>query len=370
MNILQVNKLYYPHIGGIETVIQDISEGLKTRADISVLVCQEKGKTKKEIINGVKVTRASSFGIFSSMPVSFSFINLFKKMSKKADIIHLHLPFPLSDLACLLSGYKGKVVVSWHSDIVKQKKLLKLYKPIMNALLKRADCIIVATQGHIDGSQYLKPYANKCRIIPYGINTKLYTKNTKKILTNKLFDKEDKKVLFIGRLVYYKGIEVLLEAFSHTYGSELFIVGKGPLEKELLDLSMSLGIHDKVHFMGKLSDVELMEALEDCDIFVLPSVENSEAFGIVQMEAMAYGKPIINTCLNTGVPYVSINGETGITVEPRNANQLSKAIKELVENDEKRKEYGERAYELVRQKFEMKKVLNDLFELYKDLTEK
>lgn len=364
LNVLQVNKLYYPHIGGIETVIQSIAENLKDRLNIQVLVCQPKGKGAVDTINGVKITRCSSLGTYFSMPVSFEFIRKFRQMAKNSDIVHIHVPFPLGDLACLLSGYKGKVIIYWHSDVVKQKKLLTFYKPLMNRFLKRADCIMVATQGHIDGSPYISKFKDKCKIIPYGLNLQDYS-ITGDILSKKLVNKKNLKVLFVGRLVYYKGIDILVKAFKKVTGCELFIVGTGKLENELK--SMACDMSNTIHFLGALSNEDLKKALSDCDIFVLPSVENSEAFGIVQMEAMAYGKPVINTSLSTGVPYVSLNGITGITVKPYDIQQLTDAIQSLVDNPELRQSYGKNAYNRVRNVYDNKKIMNDIYNLYNDI---
>lgn len=368
MKILQVNKLYSPHIGGIERVIKDISEGLKDKYDIQVLVCQPKGKTADEVIGGVKVRRSGSIGTYFSMPVSAKFLVHFKEMSKDADIVHIHLPFPLGDLACLLSGYKGKVVISWHSDVVKQKKLMMLYKPVMKSFLKRADCILVATEGHIKGSSYIKPYIKKCRIVPYGLDIAAYERAEKyPLLTEMLSNRENKKLLFTGRLVYYKGIDVLIKALRYTTDCELFIAGDGVLRDELTNEVQMNGMTDRVHFMGVLSDKALKAAMSDCDIFILPSVENSEAFGIVQMEAMVYGKPVINTFLPTGVPFVSIDGISGITVPPKDDLALSIAIETLVHNDEIREKYGQKAYELVRERYEMSHVIEQISMIYEEL---
>jgi rhamnosyl/mannosyltransferase len=364
MKILLVNKLYYPHIGGIETVVRNIAEGLNNRADINVLVCSgEKSDTKDEIINGVKVKRCKSMGTYFSMPVSLSFFRYFREMSEKSDIVHIHMPFPLADIACFLSGYKGKVILSWHSDIVKQKKLMVFYKPFMKYLLERADKIVVATQGHIDGSSYLKPYAGKCCIIPYGIDAEKYGIYDRKLL--ECTDKSSKKALFIGRLVYYKGVDILISAFERIRGCELFIIGTGKLEDELKTKTLRMGMSDKIHFMGSLSDDDVKSALNECDMFILPSVAKSEAFGIVQMEAMIYGKPVINTNLSTGVPYVSIDGETGITVPVNDAGSLADAVQKLTD-DELRKSYGQNAYRRVRECFSMDKMLDSLYDLYKN----
>lgn len=370
IRVVQVNKLYAPVVGGIEKVVQDVAEGLVSKEDIDmqVLVCQNKGKTVKEKYNGVKLVRAGSFGTYFSMPVSFSFFRYFNKLSKNADIMHFHMPFPIGDLACLLSGYKGKVVLWWHSDIVRQRAVMPIYKPVMNYLLKRADCIITATEGHINSSKYLKHYKDKCTIIPYGIDESLFKRgeDDENILDRHSMS-DGKKVLFVGRLVYYKGVEVLINSFENIKNAELFIVGEGVLKESLLKKVEELGIADKIHFLGRLDDNKLKACLRDCDILAFPSVANSEAFGLVQLEAMIYHKPVINTNLPTGVPFVSIDNETGFTVEPYDPKGFAKALQKLIDDDALRLEFGENAYNRVKSKFTKENMLDKVYRKYKEL---
>lgn len=363
--ILEVNKFYPPHVGGIETLIQAISEGLNSRSDLSVLVCRDK-RGGKEITeqNGVKIHTCGSWGTYFSCPLSFSFFPTFFRKAKQADVVHFHAPFPLGDLACLLSRYKGRVVISWHSDVVKQKRLRALYLPIMRRFLDRADAIIVATQGHIDSAPELLRVKDKCHIIPYGIRSADYLNAPcTPYLTARMKNPDSKKVFFAGRLVYYKGVEVLLEAFADTTDCELFLSGEGELEQTLRMRAESLGVAQRVHFLGRLSDADLKSAFADCDLFVLPSVKNSEAFGIVQLEAMVYGKPVINTSLPTGVPFVSLHEQTGLTVPPEDVSALSAAINTLVKDDALRRTYGDAAQKRVLAEFEQDKMLERTFAL-------
>lgn len=365
LKILEVNKAYFPHIGGIETLVKQYSEELgQFDTQVRTLVCcDNRGGSIRERVNGVPVIRAANFGTYFSCPISTQFVKQFRRLSQKADVIHIHMPFPLADFAMLLSGFKGKVVLSWHSDIVKQKKLLTLYKPLLKYLLNRADMIFVATEGHIDGSDFLPEYREKCRILPYGITVEDYLNiDRKPILTEKLTDKNSVKVFFTGRLVYYKGVDVLLKAFRLVNGCELFIAGTGELEAELKAYAKEHNIEDKVHFLGFLPDDELKQAYADCDIFVLPSVAKSEAFGIVQLEAMVYGKPVINTLLPSGVPHVSIHKKTGLTVPPSDFESLSAAIIALARNRELREEYGKNAADRVMENFNEKDVIRKLYE--------
>lgn len=369
VKVLQVNKLYYPWVGGVERVVQQLAEGLNDRTDMKVLVCQAKGRASVEKINGVEVHRAGSLGMMFSMPISISFFREFKKLSKDRDIVHFHMPFPLGDLACLLSGYKGKVVVWWHSDIVKQKKLMKLYKPILEKFLSRADVIIAATQGNIDGSDYLLKYRDKCVIIPFGVDKKTERESDKFIEQAKPFHKFSKsiKMLFVGRLVYYKGCEVLIEAFKNVDNAELTIIGDGELKKSLEEKVRQYGMTEKVHFLGNVNEERLHRAFEECDVLVLPSTAKSEAFGLVQIEAMSYGKPVINTNLPSGVPYVSLNVITGITVPPNDVQALADAMNWMVEHNEERIEMGKRARKRVKDLYRMDDMLDKVLKIYNQL---
>lgn len=362
--ILEVNKFYPPHIGGIETLVAQRARLLSKYPDteVRVLVCQEKGRGTTEQQDGVTITRCGSLGTYFSCPLSLSFLWTFRKMAKDADVVEFHTPFPLGDLACLLSGYKGRVVIAWHSDVVKQKKLLRLYAPLLRQFLKRADAIIAATPGHVDSSAFLPEFREKCRIIPYALERDAYEKAARTpILTEKCRHPHAVKLLFAGRLVYYKGASYLLEAMKHVRGCELFLCGTGPLEDALRAQAEGL----PVHFLGRLSDEDLKAAFADCDIFVFPSVENSEAFGIVQQEAMVYGKPVINTSLPTGVPYVSVHGKTGLTVPPRDAAALAKAIQTLADDPSLRARYGRNAAEKVRRDYEPAAIMDSIIQVLK-----
>ena len=373
LHILQVNKAYYPHIGGIESLVRTFSTEMQKRAEVQVLVCQEKGKGEDKIVEQVPVHYASSLGTYFSCPLSVSFLRKFRQYAKWADVIEMHVPFPLGDLACLLSGYRGAVVVAWHSDVVRQKKLLWFYRPLLLRFLRRADCIIAATPGHISSSPFLTQFSEKCRVIPYGINVEAYRSIEKKpILRQIQQNPHTVRVLFVGRFVYYKGIEVLLEAFQQVRGCELFLVGHGTpeMEEKLHRMTETGGMAARVHFLGNLSEGDLRAAFADCDIFVLPSVANSEAFGIVQLEAMVYGKPVINTALPTGVPYVSLDGVTGCTVPPEDSGALAAAIQKLADDEALRETYGRAAAKRVEEEFHERAVVDRVYSTLAEFAER
>ena len=371
LKILQLNKYYAPHIGGIERVVQQLAEGLAEETQMTVLVCAEGKKREDATIKGVHLIRMPRTIKLDSMPVSVRLLSELRKLVKEQDVVHLHMPFPYGDLACLLSGFKGKMVLWWHSDVVRQKKLMLLYKPIMLCMLKRADRIIVATQGHIDGSAYLKPFKDKCKIVPFGVEVSV-EEAADKYIAEKAMEKvtnENRVVrfLFVGRFAYYKGCDVLLEAFSKVTGAELYLVGSGNLEDELKQKAAEFKIKDKVFFLGKISEEELCKQYAACDALVLPSVVRSEAFGLVQIEVMAFGKPVINTNLPSGVPYVSIHEETGLTVEPGDAEALAKAMQRMVDCPEERIRMGNAARERMKKEYRLEKMTDRMLELYKEL---
>lgn len=373
LHILQVNKAYYPHIGGIESLVRVFSRELQKRAEVKVLVCQEKGKGQTCVVEGVPVHYASSLGTYFSCPLSFSFLRKFRQMAKWADVIEIHVPFPLADLACLLSGYRGAVVIAWHSDVVRQKTLLRFYKPLLMRFLRRADCVIAATPGHISSSPFLTQFQEKCRVIPYGIDVDAYRSvEPKPILRQVQRNPKAVRILFVGRFVYYKGIEILLRAFRQVQGCELFLVGQGTaeMEQKLHQMTETDGTVKQVHFLGNLSEQDLRAAFADCDIFVLPSVANSEAFGIVQLEAMAYGKPVVNTALPTGVPYVSVNGVTGLTVPPGDANALAEAMQKLADDAALREKYGKAAARRAEEEFNEADVVEKVYATLAEFAER
>lgn len=364
LHILVVNKFYFPHIGGVEDIAKNHSEYFESRNDIEVkvLCCRKRGKAVQCTVNGVSVYKAASLGVFFSCPLSFVFFRKFRELSSWADIIEFHMPFPLGDIACLLSGFRGKAVLAWHSDVVKQKKLMHFYEPFLKRFLDRADMIITATKNHISSSSYLCSAAEKCRVAAYGIDIKKYLSVKREpYFAEKMTNKNHKKIFFTGRLVYYKGVDVLLDAMKYisekkkdSMDMELFIAGTGPLEEGLRQKAALYKIDGCVHFLGRLPGDELKLAFADCDLFVLPSVEVSEAFGLVQLEAMVYGKPVINTALPTGVPLVSLDGETGFTAKVGDSADLAEKMMKIFD-DEYYGKFSENSQKRVIEEFSLEK---------------
>lgn len=361
--ILQVNKLYYPWIGGVEQVVQDIAEGLKDETDMEVLACRSRGLGKKETVNGVPVRKAASLGVFWGMPMSFSFPFQLAREGRDRDVLHFHLPFPLGVVGFLPSFLTDKkVVVTYHSDIVRQEKLMGAYRPLLEKFLKRADLILPTSPALAEKSPYLKPFSDKCRPVPLSIPLEEYgPENPGKAPVEA---EGEKVVLFVGRLSYYKGVEVLLQAMEEVE-ARLLVVGEGPLRENLEQKSQSLEVDDKVNFLGEVSEEELKGLYGLAEVFVLPSVARSEAFGLVQLEAMAYGVPVVNTSLPTGVPYVSKHEETGLTVEPGNPRALAGAINKILGDQKLAEKLGGNGRKRVQEKFSRQDMLEAILEIYR-----
>lgn len=330
--ILQVVKMYPPDVGGVETVAQQYSQILSTREEVVVL-CSNSEPYKRTLIEKdqeVTIYRCSSFGKAYSMPLSLSFFFYFFKLQKKASVIHIHEPFPMATLAAFF--VKKKIVVTWHSDIIRQKIVGTILKFFQDKVLLNAQAITTTSEALLRFSKQLRRHIEKVEVIPLTIDPQEYIEEQKES-ENDINGVEDDFVLFIGRLSYYKGISIFLEAIEKTKSNIKFlIVGTGELSKEVSELTK---ISNKdIHFINHhVSDKAKKQLLRKCKFMVLPSTHNSEAFGITQLEAMIYGKPVINTNLPTGVPWVSIDNVSGLTVEPSDSRQLAEAMETLY-NDE------------------------------------
>lgn len=362
--VLHASKLYHPWQGGIEAVIKWHAEGLSDRYQTSVLACVPRGRARSDVINGVSVRRAMSFGMFLGMPVSPSYLLEFRRLAQQSEITHLHLPFPPADISQVLFGNKNaRLVVTWHSDLVRQRAIMPFYRPFMRRLLDRADRIIVPARTVLENSRHLAPYRDKCRVVPLGIPIP-----EKEPLDAPIAGVPDDEqvVLTVGRLAYYKGTQHLIAAMQGI-DARLVIVGSGERDAELRRLAESSASSDRIHFTGHVSAEELDAWYRRCDVFVLPSDGNAETTGIVQLEAMARRKPVVNTQLDTDVPEVSPDGVTGLTVEPGSPDALAEAINRLLSNDGLRIWFGENGRVRVRQQYSVEQMNATVGDIYDEL---
>jgi glycosyltransferase involved in cell wall biosynthesis len=262
----------------------------------------------------------------------------------------------------------ARVVVSWHSDIVRQKRALRLYRPFLARFLDRADWVVAATPNYVQSSPFLGSCRHKCTVIPYSVDANRFTLTPEvEARVGFVRDREQMPiVLFVGRLVYYKGVEYLIEAMKDIEGT-LVIIGEGPLEPRLRALAKELGLAQRVKFLKPMAEEELVSYYHACDLFVLPSVERSEAFGIVQLEAMACGKPVVSTELGTGVSFVNQHTKTGLVVPPRDPADLAYAIQSILGNPAIQEEYGRFAKARVERDFGPERMVSRTASVYEAL---
>jgi rhamnosyl/mannosyltransferase len=375
MKVVQTNKAYYPKVGGIETTITNLSEGLVNDhlVSVEVLTCNNERSFEyvKKKLNGVNITYLPTFGFVASLPISIAYLAALSRLT--GDILHVHEPFPWADLSYLFSSTIrnnfSRLVVSWHSDIVRQKWALSFYRPLIHKFLKKADKILVSNANLIEHSEYLPSYKSKCEVIPLGAKLDWVNESTKRLDRVKKIknDYGSPLVLFVGRLVYYKGIQYLIDAINVIPDVSLVIIGSGPLEKKLVAQIKSLKLDKRVKIVPEVDEETLHAFYEACDIFVLPSVAKSETYGIVQIEAMACGKPVICTELNTGTSFINKDGVTGYVIPPSDSNSLAKAIGKLVDDKSLRYSFGANAKQRALYELTSEKMVERTFTVYKDL---
>ena len=338
--ITQVFRYAYPHIGGIESLIEYINECLPNELyEKEVVCCSNNEKSAYE--HGVNYIRSKYIFEFASNNISPSFI--WNLSNVDTDILHYHMPCIFAVIAHFLAKPKfKKMVITYHSDITVYPNLMKFFWGLYRKFINNADIILVHTPYHISSSDFLKPYKDKCKIIPHGLSRD-YTFNQEKV--NSIRNKySGKKILFsLGRHVKYKGFMYSILAMKNVDNAIYLVGGSGPLNETYNNLIQENNLEDKVVLTGRIPDEELSNYYEACDIYLFPSVGKTENYGLAQLDAMRHSKPVINTWLNNGVNYVSVDKETGITVNPEDIEQLSIAINDLLNNEELRIQYGQNA---------------------------
>jgi len=337
-SVLHIFKIYYPDLfGGTLTVIRDICASLKDAFASAVLVCSQSAERRDIVVNDVPVERVRSFGNIMSLPAAPTYPwRLWRKIAAH-DLLALHAPFPLADLVFAFGlGARRPLVVHWHADIVTHAGLRWFIQPLMRRTLRRAKAIIVSDHVLIDKTPLLREFADKCHVVPFGIDTSGYDWPT--IEPHHVNDR-GRLVLACGRLVPYKGYDVLIRAAA-KHNFEAWIIGEGVERPRLEQLIRELGLGDRVRLLGSVNDCERIKLMCLSDVFVMPSVTNAETFGLAQLEAMAAGRPVVNTALDTAVPRVARHGVEAITVPPGDAEKLGEAIDTLIRDPERRRRMG------------------------------
>ncbi|HEX4348562.1 MAG TPA: glycosyltransferase [Vicinamibacterales bacterium] len=342
LRVVHAAKFYPPVSGGMETVVGDLSEGTAGEWDVRVVAANEGRSTVVERRNGVTVARAGTLTTKHSVPLCPSFP--FQLWKESADCVVLHEPNPVAGCSVFLHNPAPRLVVWHHADLLRPSWAPPTYGRIQRSLYRRAECVIVSSP-RLAASSALVQHARRVAVIPFGIDLERYRQASAErasAIHAIKWRAAGPIVLFVGRLVYYKGVHVLIEAMKACAGT-LVLVGDGPLEAELRARAAALGIADRVVFAGRASDADLPAYFQAADVFVLPSIASTEAFGVVQIEAMAAGVPVVSTDLPTGVPWVNQDGVSGLVVPPEDVTALSAAIARLLRDGELRARLGRSA---------------------------
>jgi glycosyltransferase involved in cell wall biosynthesis len=364
MNVLHLGKYYYPVPGGIETQLRNLAKGLKELGVYQkIVVANTKGTTSSEIIDGIDIIRLASLGTLFSTPLTYQWCSYIKDRS--FDVIHLHAPNPVAELFLRAFEFHGTLVVSYHSDIIRQKRLKLFYDPLFRWILEKANRLVIAGPSPMMYDRLIHDFQEKTVSIPYGIDVDTWNREGFKTNQAERIRASYTRpiILFVGRLVYYKGLNHLIRAMAKI-DATLLIVGTGPEKKRLMKLSEELDLTSRIFFIGFIPDEELAPYYHSCDVFCLPSVARSEAFGIVQLEAMACGKPVVSTEVGTATGIVNRDGTTGFVVPPGDSDALAGALIKILDNSVLRERFGINARGWVAAEFDYRLVAGRYHELY------
>ena len=326
-------------VGGIENHIQALAEAEAARGDdVTVLVTNTAGFTARETRNGVRVIKAGRAAHVASTP--FSLAMAIEAAGQWADVVNLHMPYPPGDVVARAVLGRPALVVTYHSDVVRQQRLLQIYQPLLAATLTRAERIIVASEAYRASSPFLRPHAARCRVVPYGVDAARFATFDTAEIERIHAAYGQPLIVSVGVLRYYKGLHVLLAALREV-DARLLLVGDGPERRRLEALAEELGIAERVGFAGRVPDDDLASYYQAADLFVLPSHLRAEAFGIVLLEAMAACLPLVTTEIGTGTSEVNRHGQTGFVVRPNDPAALARALNVLLADQRLREFLGQ-----------------------------
>jgi rhamnosyl/mannosyltransferase len=356
MHILQIYKDYYPVLGGIENHVRDLSEALVNRGHrVTVLVTSLDRRTLIEHPQpGLTIIKAARALHLASTPISPEQLRQARRL--RPDLVHLHFPYPPGDLAYLAVPGRPPLVITYHSDIVRQQTLLRAYRPLLAWTLRRAARIIATSPNYMASSPFLRRHAAKCAVVPLGIDASRFAPADHRPLAEDRGSRiEDRQpsildplssilnpqplLLFVGRLRYYKGLHVLLDAMPQIPAT-LLIGGDGPERDNLVAQAARLGVAGRVRFLGDVPDSELPALYRAADVFVMPAHLRAEALGLSQIEALASGVPCVSTELGTGTSFANQHGATGLVVPPGDPAALAQAINTLLADPDMRRRMG------------------------------
>jgi rhamnosyl/mannosyltransferase len=367
MRILHFYKTYYPDsVGGVEQVIRQMCVGTgRLGVTNQVLSLSRESNLQPFEFEGHMVHRVPNNFEVASNAVSVQAVAQLARMAAEADVVHYHFPWPFMDLAHFMARVKKPTVVTYHSDIVRQKALLRLYQPLQNRFLQSVDAIVATSPNYLGSSTVLDRYRDKTRVITFGLDKSSYPEPEQARLDHWRAKVGPKFFLFVGVLRYYKGLHILLDAVAGT-DYPVVIVGAGPIEQELKDHAARLGLKN-VMFVGRVDELDKVALLKLCYAVAFPSHLRSEAFGISLLEGAMFGKPMISSEIGTGTTYINIDRQTGLVVPPSDPDALRVAMRTLWDDPQLAKEMGSRAEARYWQLFTAEQMADDYVSLYQEL---
>jgi len=367
MKVLHFYRTYYPDtFGGVEQVIRQMAVGT-TRLGVENEVLTLTRDADRPLIEfeGHKVHRAHLNFEIASTGFSWSALSRFVELAKQADVVHYHFPWPFMDIAHFLGRIKKPSVVTYHSDIVRQKYLLKLYSPLKHQFLRDVDRIVATSPNYLATSPTLELYKDKTEVITYGLDNSIYPVPSAELLAKWRAIVGENFFLFVGMLRYYKGLHILLEAAAGT-DIPIVIVGDGPEEIELKRQAESLQLKN-VHFLGALPEPDKVALLTLCYALAFPSHLRSEAFGISLLEGAMYGKPMISSEIGTGTTYINVAGQTGMVVPPSDPAAFRQAMQYLLAHPQEAAQMGVNARQRYLDLFTADKMASNYARLYQQV---
>jgi glycosyltransferase involved in cell wall biosynthesis len=356
MRILHIYKDYFPILGGIENTIRVLAEAQSAAGhEVTVLVCNTGLRSQRSRLNGVRLLKAGRLTTMASMPLSLR--QLLLLWGQHPDLIHVHTPYPLGEVGVWLLKRQIPYVISYQSDVVRQRRWLQIYGPLFRKVLRRAARIIASSPRYIETSPWLGPVKERCTVVPLGVDPIRFSPPPVPFAG-------PPTLLFVGRLRYYKGLDTLLNALPLVPGVRLQVAGSGPMLGMCQHLVETLGLRDRVAFLGDVTDAELPSLYPRAHLFVLPANARAEAFGMVLLEAMASGLPCITTEVGTGTSWVVQDGVTGRVVPPQEPVALAEAIQSVLEDAELRHRMGRAARQRVESEFTLDRMSDRVMAIY------
>jgi glycosyltransferase involved in cell wall biosynthesis len=372
LSVLCYGRFFDEIPGGMQTHTLHLMKGLSDRVDFTHAVAsRDANGAGFRAAKRIRVVRTPSWNVDGSLALSPGLYTQSKRLHQrhKFNLVHLHFPDPMAHFASLAIPAEVPRVITWHADITRQKKLFLAYEPMLRRALAGAAAVIAPTPAHFKASRHLSALEGdpRLQVIPFGFDLAefLAPRHDAEVLRATC---PGRRIFALGRHVYYKGFDVLIKAMAMLPPDvKLILGGEGPETARLKSLAADLGVSERVHFTGFVPQERLPAYFQACEVFCLPAVSTAEAFGIVQVEAMTCGKPVVSTRLGNGVEFVNEHGRTGLTVPPGDVRELAGALRKLLDDPELARQLGMKGRERALKDFSISFMCDEMLALYQSV---